>query len=62
MLLARLVSTSASVSATRSRLEKVALLAECIRQLSPEEKVLGIAYLCGELPQGKLGVGFASLP
>jgi DNA ligase-1 len=59
--LGQLVETSQRVAATRSRLEKVALLADLIRQLPPSLVGVGVAYLTGELPQGRLGVGYAVL-
>jgi DNA ligase-1 len=61
MLLERLVATSRAVAATRSRLSKVAELARCLGELAPEEIEAGIAFLCGEPRQGKVGVGYATL-
>jgi DNA ligase-1 len=61
MQLAELVETSARVKGTRSRLEKVARLAETITHLPPDLVAVGVAYLSGELPQGKVGVGYARL-
>jgi DNA ligase 1 len=62
MLLFDLVETSQKVAATRSRLEKVARLGDFIRKLigSPDF-VVGVAYLGGDLPQGRIGVGYALL-
>ncbi|HEU0204486.1 MAG TPA: ATP-dependent DNA ligase, partial [Burkholderiaceae bacterium] len=62
-LLADLVETSRQVGATRSRLEKVARLAEYVRRLAPTPALvaIGVAYLAGDLPQGRLGVGYALL-
>jgi DNA ligase-1 len=51
------VETSRQVAATRSRLEKVAHLAAFIRELPPGSVALGVSYLSGELPQGRLGIG-----
>jgi DNA ligase-1 len=59
--LSQLVETSRRVAATRSRLEKVALLADLIRLLPPRLVGVGVAYLTGELPQGRLGIGYAVL-
>ncbi|HEY0706154.1 MAG TPA: ATP-dependent DNA ligase, partial [Polyangia bacterium] len=58
MLLAHLVDTSKRVGATRSRLEKVAHLSAFLHQLvgSPEF-LIGVAYLGGDLPQGRIGLG-----
>jgi DNA ligase-1 len=61
MRFGELVETSRRVSATRSRLEKVAHLAEFIRRLPPELIGIGTSYLAGDLPQGKLGIGYAIL-
>jgi DNA ligase-1 len=61
MRLAELVETSSRVAATRSRLEKVAHLAELLRRLPPPLIPIAASYLAGELPQGKLGVGYAVL-
>jgi DNA ligase-1 len=61
MRLAELVETSRRVGETRSRLEKVALLADVIQRLPADLVTVGVAYLSGELPQGKVGVGYARL-
>ena len=60
-LLASIVDTSAKVAATSARLAKVRELAACLRSFSPEEIVIGVAYLSGETPQGKFGIGYAAL-
>jgi len=65
MLLARLVDVSIRLRDTRARLEKVGRLAECLRALPPDEVATGASWLAGELPQGRVGVGWAlvgSLP
>jgi len=61
VLLHDLVAVSAAVRATRSRNEKISLLAATLRRLDPEEAAIGIAYLSGHPPQERLGVGFATL-
>lgn len=61
MLLCELVKTSTRVAATPARLQKLAHLSEFIRGLDALSMRIGVAYLCGGLPQGKLGVGFAQL-
>ena len=61
MLLAELLEASERVAATRSRLAKIATLAECLRRLEPAEIALGVAYLSGETRQGRVGVGWAGL-
>jgi ATP-dependent DNA ligase I len=61
VLLADLVTTSAAVAATRSRLAKVAALADCLRRAAPGEIAIVTSYLSGELRQRRTGVGWASL-
>ena len=61
MLLSELADTSRAVAATASRLEKVARLAALFQRLPPPLVAVGVSYLAGELPQGKLGVGYAVL-
>jgi DNA ligase 1 len=60
-LLADLVRTSSRVSATSSRLAKVREIAALLGKLSAEEIPIGVSYLAGELPQGRIGVGYAAL-
>ena len=61
MKLDDIVSTSASIGATRSRKAKIELIAACLRRLRPDEVPVAVAYLSGRLPQGTIGVGWASL-
>lgn len=61
MRLAELVEASRRVGETRSRLEKVAVLSALIQRLPAELVAVGVSYLSGELPQGKIGVGYARL-
>lgn len=61
MLLAELVAASQAVAQTRSRSAKVAAMAGCLRRLEEGERSAAIAWLAGELPQGRLGVGYAAL-
>jgi DNA ligase-1 len=49
------------VAATRSRRDKIALLAELFAAVPPDEIELAAAYLCGAVRQEKLGVGWAAL-
>jgi DNA ligase 1 len=60
-LLAHLVEVSRRVGATSARLAKVRELAECLRQLEPAEIAIAVAYLSGEIPQGRIGIGYAVL-
>jgi len=60
-LFAALVATSQRVGATRARLAKVRELATYLAALPPEEIEIAAHYLSGELPQGRIGIGYASL-
>ena len=60
-LFARLVEASEAVAATRARSAKVARLAELLRALDTAEVTLAVAYLSGELPQGRVGLGYATV-
>jgi DNA ligase-1 len=59
--LAELVRTSERVSTTAARKPKVRELAALLQSLSPEEIDIGVHYLSGEIPQGKIGVGFSAV-
>ncbi len=61
MLLNALVTTSNQVAATSGRLAKIALLSDLLKQASPGEIELAIAYLSGTIRQSKVGVGWATL-
>lgn len=61
MLLRELVETSARVGASAGRLEKIGALASFLARLAPSEAVVGVSYLIGRLPQGRIGVGGALL-
>ena len=61
MLLDEIARTSAEVAATSARSKKTARLAACLAGLRPEEVGVAVAYLAGDLPQGSIGVGWASL-
>src|SRR5436853_5529568 len=61
MLLAELLAVSERVAATRSRLEKIDAIAECLRRLAASEIALGVAYLSGDTRQGRIGIGYAGL-
>jgi DNA ligase-1 len=61
MLFAELVATSAAVAATPKRVEKIARLAELLRRLAPHEIRAAVAFLSGELPTGRIGVGGSTL-
>jgi len=57
LALAELVRVSADAAATRSRLEKRRLLADCLCAAGAEQAALVVSYLSGRLPQGKIGLG-----
>ena len=59
--LADIVSASREVAATRSRTKKIARFADLLRALSVEELPAAIGFLCGELQQGRLGLGHRAL-
>jgi ATP-dependent DNA ligase I len=61
MLLAELAEISRAVGATPSRLAKVEALASALRRMQPDEVAVGVSYLVGELRQGRVGLGFASV-
>ncbi|HTQ05631.1 MAG TPA: ATP-dependent DNA ligase [Polyangiaceae bacterium] len=60
-LLERVVDASEKVAGTRSRSAKIALLGELLRSLVGGEVALAVAYLTGELPQGRIGLGYAAV-
>ena len=61
MKLNELAEISARVTRSAGRLAKTGHLAECLRRLEPEEIPIAVAYLCGDLPQGKAGIGWSML-
>lgn len=61
MRLNDIVQTSLVLSTTSSRLRKVESLAQLLRRLPVPERSLGVNYLVGKLPQGRIGLGPALL-
>jgi DNA ligase-1 len=61
MLLIDLVTTSAAVTSTRSRLAKVEAIAGCLARAARDEIAVVVSYLSGELRQRRIGVGWAVL-
>jgi DNA ligase-1 len=61
VLFEEIARTSVSVAGTAARLSKIEQLADLLRRLRPEEASVAVHYLSGELPQGTIGVGWASL-
>lgn len=60
MQLARVVETWAEVRATRSKKSKTQALARCLAQAGASLPVVA-AWLSGEMPQGRIGVGVSML-
>jgi ATP-dependent DNA ligase I len=60
-LLADLVNASSAVAAEGSRSRKVAILAELLRGLEPNEVPIAAGFLAGAPRQGRVGVGYASV-
>jgi DNA ligase 1 len=60
-LLASLVETSGRVRAAAARNAKIQELASFLRSLEPAELGIGVHYLSGEVPQGRVGIGQAVL-
>ena len=60
-LLATLADTSQRVGATAGRLIKIRELAALLTQLAPDEIGVAVHYLSGELPQGRMGIGPATV-
>jgi DNA ligase-1 len=60
-LLADLVAASNRVAATSSRSQKVAILAELLRAVEPDEVAAAAAFLSGIPRQGRVGVGYSTV-
>jgi DNA ligase-1 len=61
MELRRLVELSADVRATPRKTEKVARIAALLRETSGRDIELLALYLCGTLPQGRIGIGWRAI-
>jgi len=61
MLLADVVATSGAVAATRSRLAKIAALADLLARSDAEDIAIAVGFLTGEPRQGRIGIGWATL-
>ena len=61
MLLARIVETSQTVAATRSRKAKVVALAETLGDADADDLPTVVAYLGGSLLQRRTGVGWRGI-
>jgi DNA ligase-1 len=60
-LLADVVAASEAVAATSSRSAKVAILAELLGALDPQEVPVGVGFLSGVPRQGRVGIGYAAI-
>ncbi|HEY3516931.1 MAG TPA: ATP-dependent DNA ligase, partial [Gammaproteobacteria bacterium] len=56
-----LAAVSAALAATRSRSEKIRVLAECLRAVEPGERETAVAWLAGVLLGGKVSLGPAAV-
>lgn len=61
MSLSEIVDVSLRVAAAGGRNEKISLLSSCVRRLPTEEVAIGVNYLSGLLPQGRIGIGGAAI-
>jgi DNA ligase-1 len=61
VLLRDLVATSDAVTSVPGRLAKIEAIAGLLRQASPAEAPVVVAFLAGELRQRQIGVGYAGL-
>ena len=57
MRLRELVEVSEQLQATAQRRKKTALLAAWLRRLDRAEIAIGVHYMSGRLPQGRIGIG-----
>ena len=60
-LLADVVTASTEVAETSSRSRKVAILAELVKALGPDEVPLAVGFLAGAPRQGRVGVGYSTI-
>jgi DNA ligase-1 len=60
-LLAALVDASNTAAQTSSRRAKRDAIAACLRGAAHDEVEIAVAYLSGEIRQGRIGVGYATL-
>ena len=61
MLLADLAAVSEAVASTRSRSEKIELIAITLGRVSPTEAPVAVSYLTGKPRQKRLGAGYATV-
>src|SRR5579864_3506686 len=61
MLLAEVVETSRRVTETPRRLEKVDALGQLLGRLHGDEIDIAVAFLSGQIRQGRIGAGYAAV-
>ncbi len=61
MLFADVATVSSEVATTRSRREKARKLAAVLEAVDPSDLPVVVSYLTGSLPQGRIGIGYATL-
>jgi DNA ligase-1 len=61
MRLAEVAHTSRRVAEVPGRLDKIGLLADLLRRLTPEEVAIVVPWLAGDLRQGRIGIGPAAV-
>jgi DNA ligase-1 len=61
VLFERIAHASRAVAATSKRSEKVATLADLLREASPEEVTPTVRFAIGDTVQGRIGVGWATI-
>lgn len=60
-LLSALASASETAAQTSSRRAKRDAIAACLRDAAPDEVEIAVAYLSGDIRQGRIGIGYATL-
>jgi DNA ligase 1 len=61
VLLSEVVEVSAGVAATSARNAKIAQIAALLARVEPDQVAVAVAFLSGELLQGQIGVGYATI-
>ena len=59
--LAVAVESSSRAAQTSSRLAKRDAISACLRGAAPDEVEIAVAFLAGEIRQGRIGIGYATL-
>ena len=60
-LLTDVVSASRGVAETSARSQKIAILADLLRELEPEEVAVAAGFLSGVPRQGRVGIGYSAM-